>query len=70
MATATLEQSKLSKFIKNNKEKLYETARQNTILNKDGKPTISKNDDWFNDDIWDNVFKDTNNLKIIDFNAN
>jgi hypothetical protein len=47
----------LSEFIKQNKEKIYETARKNTKLNSEGKPTISKDDDWFYEDEWDRHFE-------------
>jgi len=47
----------LSEFIEQNKSRIYETARKNTKLNKDGKPTISRNDDWFNEDEWDKHFE-------------
>lgn len=66
MATKTLTKSKLSDFIKNNKSKIYESARQNTKLNSDNKPTISKDDDWFCEDIWDEHYKQ----RMIDKNEN
>lgn len=47
----------LSDFIKQNKNKIYENARKNTKINKDGKPTISRNDEWFNENEWDQHFK-------------
>jgi hypothetical protein len=40
-------------FIENKKERLYAEARNNTKYNKDGVPTISKDDDWFDEDVWD-----------------
>jgi hypothetical protein len=45
------------KFLKANKEKIYETARKNAKLNSEGEPTISKDDDWFYEDEWDSVFQ-------------
>lgn len=47
----------LSDFIKQNKDKIYENARKNTKLNQNGKPTISRNDDWFNENEWEQHFK-------------
>jgi hypothetical protein len=44
-------------FLETNKEKIYQTARKNTKLNSEGKPTISKDDDWFNEDEWDSLFQ-------------
>lgn len=54
MSTLELEKKSLSDFIKANKNKIYEDARRNTKLNANGKPTISRNDDWFSEDMWDN----------------
>jgi hypothetical protein len=53
MNTTITKNSSLSDFIKQNKDKIYEAARKNTKLNQDGKPTISKNDEWFNENEWD-----------------
>lgn len=57
MSTLTLEKKLLKSFVKENKEKIYETARKNTNYNSEGKPTISKNDEWFNENEWDEHFK-------------
>jgi hypothetical protein len=57
MNTAFANNLSLSDFIKQNKSKIYEMAHKNTTLNQDGKPTISKNDDWFNEDEWEQHFK-------------
>jgi hypothetical protein len=46
-----------SDFMKKNKEKIYETGRNNTKLNQDGLPTISKEDPWFKEDEWDDHFE-------------
>ena len=40
----------LSEFIKNNKDRIYNIARSNTILNEENKPTISRDDDWFDEE--------------------
>ncbi len=52
----------LSDFISKNKEKLYEVSRKNTKLNENDKPTISINDEWFNENEWDDLY---NKLKDI-----
>ena len=57
MSTLIMNKVSLTDFIKQNKSQIYETARNNTNLNSDGKPTISKNDEWFGEDIWDEHFK-------------
>ena len=57
MATLTANNLSLSEFIYQNKDKLYKEGRKNIKLNKDGKPTISQNDPWFNEDEWDEHFR-------------
>jgi hypothetical protein len=57
MSTLAIERASLKSFVEKNKEKIYGEARQNTKLNEDGKPTISKNDPWFYEDEWDQHFK-------------
>ena len=37
--------------------KAYKLAMQNTDYNKDGKATISENDEWANESEWDNMFE-------------
>ena len=37
--------------------KAYKLAIQNTDYNKDGKATISENDEWANESEWDNMFE-------------
>ena len=46
----------LSNFIEQNKEKIYELARKNTKLNMNNQPTISKDDSWFYEDGWDELY--------------
>lgn len=57
MSTITAEKLSLSNFIKQNKSKIYEQARKNTLLNKEGKAIISKDDDWFYEKEWDEFYK-------------
>jgi hypothetical protein len=51
----------LSNFIKKNKDRLYAEGRKNVKLNKDNKPTISRDDPWFNENEWDEHFHRINN---------
>lgn len=48
---------RLSNFINKNKDRIYEKARYNTNLNKENKPTISKDDDTFDENVWDEHYK-------------
>lgn len=57
MSNYTLERISLKNFIKENKKKIYETARNNTQYNEKGQAVISKNDPSFNEDVWDEHFK-------------
>ena len=43
-------------FIMKSRDKLYKEGRNNINLNNTGYPTISKKDDWFCDDIWNNNY--------------
>lgn len=56
MSTLALEKQNLKEFIKQNKNKIYTIAEQNTIRNKKGQTTISKDDPWFNENEWDEYF--------------
>ena len=49
---------KLKQFIEQNKDKIYEIAKRNTKYNSEGKAVISTDDEWFNDDAWDELYKD------------
>ena len=35
----------------------YKLAMENTKYNKDGKATISSEDDWVNESEWDDIYK-------------
>jgi hypothetical protein len=61
MNTAIATNLSLSDFIKQNKDRLYEAGRKNVKLNKDGKPTISRNDPWFDENEWDEHFRRLDN---------
>ena len=51
--TMAMERLSLKQFIKQNKEKVYSVAEQNTVRNSKGQTTISKDDPWFYEDEWD-----------------
>jgi len=51
--------SKLSEYIKNNKELVYSFATKNTPVNADGRAVITKDDIWRNEPEWDKLFKET-----------
>lgn len=57
MTTSVMDSMRLSSFIKQNKSKIYEEARRNVNLNENGQPTISKDDAWFHENIWDEHYK-------------
>lgn len=44
-------------IFKNNRDEILAIANANTHINKDGLATISKNDEWFFDDVWDEDIK-------------
>lgn len=49
--------SALAQYLERNKEKAYSFATENTIHNAQGRPTISKDDEWLNETEWDDLFK-------------
>jgi hypothetical protein len=57
MSTLALEKQNLKDFIKQNKEKIYKAAEENTVRNTKGQATISKDDPWFYENEWDKHFK-------------
>jgi hypothetical protein len=60
---ALAEKVSLSNFIKKNKTALYEAARKNATYNINGQPTISEHEDWFDEDHWDNHYKEMEDNK-------
>lgn len=60
MLANAVESNSLSDFIKMNKAKLYEAARNNTKYNADGKAIISKDDDWKLETEWEEQYKKGN----------
>ena len=51
--------SKLSEYIKTNKELVYSFATKNTPVDKDGRAVITKDDVWRKETEWDKLFKET-----------
>ena len=70
MSTLIIDNSSFTKFIKQNKEKVYRLAEQNTVRNKKGEIVIAKNDPWYEEDEWDEYTKKFNvKNKILDLNT-
>lgn len=44
-------------IFQSNKDEILAIANSNTHLNKDGLATISRDDEWFYDDVWDEDIK-------------
>ena len=50
---------KLQKSVfEENRDYFYKIAERNTVKNKLGETTISRQDESFDDDIWDNAYKE------------
>jgi len=60
MSLSDENEMRLSNYINENREKIYEEARKNTKYNENGEATISRDDEWFYEDCWD---EDYNRLK-------
>lgn len=45
-------------YFKANKKSIMAFAEKNTRYNAKGQPTISRNDDWFYDDVWERDYKE------------
>lgn len=43
----------LAQYLSENKEKAYSFATANTKYNEQGRPTISKDDEWLQESEWD-----------------
>ena len=50
-------------FFKSNKDKIISYAKANTNYNSKGEATISKDDSWFYDDVWDDILQKNNTIK-------
>lgn len=57
MSVTLIDDISFEKFIKQNKEQIYDLAKKNTKLNSKNRPTISKKDTWFYEDEWEEHFK-------------
>ncbi len=51
-----------SELVQANKEKLYSLAKKNTSYNSNGDAVISRDDSWFDDDVWDKDYKELTTL--------
>ena len=48
--------SALAQYLETNKERAYAFATANTNRNEQGRPVISKDDEWANESEWDDLF--------------
>ncbi len=56
---------KLQKSVfEENRDYFYRIAQRNTVKNELGETTISRQDESFDDDIWDNAYKNLKNSRI------
>jgi len=44
-------------FFESHKDEIVSYAKSNTRYNVEGKATISKDDDWFYDDVWEDELR-------------
>lgn len=49
--------SALAQYLENNRERAYSFATANTKYNEQGRPVISKDDEWANETEWDDLFE-------------
>ena len=49
--------STLEEYLETNKNKAYSFATSNTKFNENGRPVISKDDEWVNETEWDELFQ-------------
>lgn len=47
----------LAEYLETNKNKAYSFATSNTKYNENGRPVISKDDEWCNEKEWDDLFQ-------------
>lgn len=47
-------------FFKANKKQIMTYAKANTHYNADGQATISRDDEWFHDDVWEKDVREVN----------
>ena len=52
--------SNFEAFFKANKKQIMTYAKANTHYNADGQATISRNDEWFHDDVWEKDVREVN----------
>lgn len=49
--------SALAQYLDTNRERAYSFASANTKYNEQGRPVISKDDEWVNESEWDDLFE-------------
>ena len=49
--------SALAQYLDNNRERAYSFATANTKYNEQGRPIVSKDDEWLNESEWDDLFE-------------
>ena len=48
--------SALTQYLGNNREEAYSFATLNTRYDKNGRPVVSKDDEWLDEPEWDDLF--------------
>ena len=49
--------SALAQYLDNNRERAYSFATANTKYDEQGRPIVSKDDEWLNESEWDDLFE-------------
>lgn len=49
--------SALAQYLDTNRERAYSFATANTKYNEQGRPVVSKDDEWLNESEWDDLFE-------------
>lgn len=52
-----------TQYMENNRKKAYSVAEENTVYNEQGRPVISKDDEWAKESEWDDLFDKLKNKK-------
>lgn len=50
--------SRLSEYIKDNRDKVYETANSNTLRDHNNRAVIKSTDEWLQESEWDELYKE------------
>ena len=49
--------SALAQYLDTNRERAYSFATANTKYNEQGRPVVSKDDEWLNESEWDDLYE-------------